>query len=185
MHKKVGIMSFYQIWRLPLSLLYDCHYAGTPFWRIPLLISSTGPTVSRNHQGNHLYVIGWQILREVRAEGEYNDNEWLGFTTPALSLHLSVGNVHRSAAIWSHEGWLHCFCCALCGTRWHVSCTCKNTRTTWEADRHHPTPPWRVRHPPSSFIFPTLKEWANESRGCAVHWEWEQWWRLQAPSEAD
>ena len=28
----------------------DCHCAGRPFQRIPLLISSTGPTASRRHQ---------------------------------------------------------------------------------------------------------------------------------------
>ena len=45
------------------TAMLDCHWAGRPFQRIPLLISSTGPTVSRSHQGNHLYVIGWQPLK--------------------------------------------------------------------------------------------------------------------------
>ena len=34
---------------VPTTVL-DCHYAGKPFQRMPLLISSTGPTASRSHR---------------------------------------------------------------------------------------------------------------------------------------
>ena len=44
------------------SLLLDCHCAARPFRRIPLLISSTGPTVSRSRQAT-LFVIGWQLSK--------------------------------------------------------------------------------------------------------------------------
>ena len=33
-----------------IGKLLDCHCAGRPFQRMPLLISSTGPTASRSHQ---------------------------------------------------------------------------------------------------------------------------------------
>ena len=42
----------HQKWYLPLRIqitMLDCHCAGRPFCSIPLLISSSGPTVSRSH----------------------------------------------------------------------------------------------------------------------------------------
>ena len=50
----------------------DCHCVGSPFQRIPLLISSTGPTASRSHQATtclRLVVNYWSAhdVKEVSA----------------------------------------------------------------------------------------------------------------------